>query len=848
MRNLTKAQILEQVDFYDVYKKYLDLSGATQGKEGWVSNVRSPFREDNNPSFTFNIHHGGWKDFGTGESGDIFTIIEKSEHTDFKGALKYLQDNYIRNGSAITEKPKAKTKKEPEPKEPIKDGQLRQYTKNLLDNIYPEASEVIFKRGITERIIKKYRIGVTRYYYKKIGRDVDEVIIPFKFDESGNAVEYKKIKYYNGSKAVEIITDGISTTEKLFAYTSGSAQLFPIDELENNELVLVEGELDALALISKGINAVTGTAGAGTFTSSMADELTNKKVTIFYDNDKAGFLGTNKVIGKLHELTDELFVTDWKYFENTTDGGFKVPDGYDVSEYFADGKELKHLKTAIKKSKRVEIANSTDNELPEGEVNAEELAEFIYHNVGSEEKPKYILVHEKLVNHIMTIKKICSTDIKNRIMFFEYKDGFWNAISRKKMINEISKMLYYFTRSRELREITNLLADKTYIDPEMFNSQLHLVNLENGTYNTRTMKMENFNPNHYFTSKNSYKYDPDAKAPIFMNELKKYSLNDQEWIDVLGEIFGYCLVEGYPIQKMFWWFGGGRNGKGTLIRVLENLVGPDFVLANLNPTALDGQFEKVGLKGKKMAFEPDMATYLPNTHVLKQLTGGDTIRSDQKFMDTVSFVNQAKIILAMNNMVQVHPGQSLTAIFRRIVLLPFEYQISEKDEDSEIEDKFKKELPGIFNWAIESLKRLKKNKRFTICKRGESIIKMHKNTVNAFMHFFDSKVVFEEGASVWSYEIWNEYTKFMEENYGKYWASGKNFDVIVSPYSFGKEITNQFSADYPFMRSKGEYSREKGGKRTKYYGLRMMTTTDLHEIYGLSDYEEEDEELDEVPF
>lgn len=846
MSQLNKAQILEEIDIYDVYKKYIDVRNAVHGREGWITNVSSPFREDKNPSFTFNINHGGWKDF-TGESGDLFSFIQTMEKTDFKGSLKYLQENYLRGNNKSSE-PKPKIAKPKKEAEPIKDSVLRQYTKNLLDNIYPEASEVVFKRGITERVIQKYRIGINRYFYKKIGRDVDEVIIPFKFDDSGNAIEYKKIKYYKGSKAVEInLTDGTTTTEKLTAYTSGSAQLFPIDELNNDNLVLVEGELDALALISKGINAITGTAGAGTFTNTMAQSLTDKRVTILYDNDKAGILGTTKVIGKLCELTDELYELRWKYFEDITDGGFKVPDGYDVSEYFADGKELKHLKTALSNAVKIEVTSSDDGEeAPEEELTAEELADYIYVNVGSEKSPRYRLIHEKLVNHIITIKKICCSDIKNKVVFFEYKDGFWNAIERKEMQRYITTLLFYFTRSREIREITNLLADKTYVSPEVFNTQMHLVNLKNGAYDTRAMKMINHSPEHYFTFKNDYEFIADAKAPIFMNELKKYSLNDQEWMDVMGEIFGYCLTEDYPIQKMFWWFGGGRNGKGTLLRVLQKLIGSEYVLANLNPASLDGEFNKVDLKGKKMAYEGDMSTYLPNTHILKQLTGGDEIRSGQKFMGSVQFYNKAKIILAMNNMVQVHPGQSLTAIFRRIVLLPFEYQISEENEDSDIEDKFKKELPGIFNWAIESLKRLRKNKRFTICQRGDTIVRMHKSTVNAFMNFFDSKIVFEEGASIWSYDLWKEYSKFMEENYGRLWATGKNFDVIVSPYAFGKEINNQFSSDYPFLKSKGEYSREKGGKNTKYYGIRLITTQDIHERYGLSEYE--DEEQDDVPF
>ena len=115
MSNLQKEQILEKIDLYDVYRKYIDVSNAKTGKEGWVSNVCSPFRDDKNPSFTFNINHGGWKDFA-GESGDVFQLIQYFENCDFKGSLKYLNENYVRNYDAPKQKPKAKPKAKAEAK------------------------------------------------------------------------------------------------------------------------------------------------------------------------------------------------------------------------------------------------------------------------------------------------------------------------------------------------------------------------------------------------------------------------------------------------------------------------------------------------------------------------------------------------------------------------------------------------------------------------------------------------------------------------------------------------------------------------------------------------------------
>lgn len=72
---ITGEYILSQVDDSLIYSRYL----GTAFKIG--TRMRSPFRRDENPSFsiTFNPHWLKlmWKDFGTGEVGDCFKLIAK---------------------------------------------------------------------------------------------------------------------------------------------------------------------------------------------------------------------------------------------------------------------------------------------------------------------------------------------------------------------------------------------------------------------------------------------------------------------------------------------------------------------------------------------------------------------------------------------------------------------------------------------------------------------------------------------------------------------------------------------------------------------------------------------------
>ena len=74
----------------------------------------------------------------------------------------------------------------------------------------------------------------------------------------------------------------------------GTPRLFPIDQLEGDELVLCEGELDALASIDHGIPAITTTCGVGTWPDTLSEQFKGNRVTILMDHDQAGREGAQK--------------------------------------------------------------------------------------------------------------------------------------------------------------------------------------------------------------------------------------------------------------------------------------------------------------------------------------------------------------------------------------------------------------------------------------------------------------------------------------------------------------------------------------------------------------------------
>ena len=91
----------------------------------------------------------------------------------------------------------------------------------------------------------------------------------------------------------------------------GAARLFPIDQLQATDLVLCEGELDALAMISHSIAAITATCGASTWPDELSEAFTGKTVTILPDNDDPGQKGALKRAESLLSHGVKVRIAQW---------------------------------------------------------------------------------------------------------------------------------------------------------------------------------------------------------------------------------------------------------------------------------------------------------------------------------------------------------------------------------------------------------------------------------------------------------------------------------------------------------------------------------------------------------
>src|SRR5690606_35328202 len=108
----------------------------------------------------------------------------------------------------------------------------------------------------------------------------------------------------------------------------------------------------------------------------------------------------------------------------------------------------------------------------------------------------------------------------------------------------------------------------------------------------------------------------------------------------------------------------------------------------------------VMLQGRRLA----TISELPSGRVLdqalmKHLTGDDKFTARGLYQEYTAFRISAKIVIATNHFPKVSGADN--AIWRRIEVLPFDFQVPRSKQDKDLANKLRKELPGILNWAIE---------------------------------------------------------------------------------------------------------------------------------------------------
>lgn len=270
-------------------------------------------------------------------------------------------------------------------------------------------------------------------------------------------------------------------------------------------------------------------------------------------------------------------------------------------------------------------------------------------------------------------------------------------------IRQLFRFAQQTSQKRHLDHMLELAQGKLSYQRCQYDLNPWLFNVVNGTLNLKTGELQPHRREDLLTQLSPVEYDEQAECPTWRRFLVRIFNKDQRTISYLARLIGYSLTGVIAEHILIFLHGAGSNGKSTIIEVILHLLGeygmkapPELLLTRRQEAHAT---ERADLVGKRFAacMETGIGRYF-NEPLVKELTGGDSIRARKLYRDSFEFRPTHHLWLVSNHKPLVQGMDH--GIWRRIKLIPFKVNIPEAQQDLRLMAKLCKELPGILNWVL----------------------------------------------------------------------------------------------------------------------------------------------------
>ena len=398
--------------------------------------------------------------------------------------------------------------------------------------------------------------------------------------------------------------------------------------------------------------------------------------------------------------------------------------------------------------------------------------------------------------------------------WYVFTDGYWKRESNKDLRNirrfgaYIAKRLEIITTwydmpdykkrklKRDLKRFGNVSSFKNILEAarglkpvgsEAFNTKNEMLKIGNGTMNLETGYLEDDKADDMFTTYTDAMYYRSYPEPRrFLKFLNEIFLNDSDLIKYLHRVLGYCITGETKEQKFFVFYGKGKNGKSTLLNILQDVLN-DYV-GNLdayalakknegsgkgNPTLLQNRYSRmVIISEQNKDAELDIA-------LIKAISGGDKISARMLFQNNAKpFKPRYKMVFATNYLPNIDWNNE--GIKRRYTIIPFKNTIENVDPDLEAKI-IHSEKDMILKWLIDGAVLYNKDRLGEEPEAVKEAFETAHKEKDEFYEYVEERIDRTEvySDSIPATDLYNDYKK---------WCGDKDYK-IVSQKEFGSRIS-----------------------------------------------------------
>lgn len=382
-------------------------------------------------------------------------------------------------------------------------------------------------------------------------------------------------------------------------------------------------------------------------------------------------------------------------------------------------------------------------------------------NTQTETKSQAVMARAYLAKHALDT-------MYTRSQWYRWNGKVWGTIHESLISRELKGYLHTGYTFSVLRQVRSLIEIDAFQPPDTMDSNDEMINLNNGIYHLGKNVLYPHHPDHHITTILPFDYDPKAKCPTWQRYLRSTFVlengePDCEMAALVQEAIGYSLTTSTKHQIMFWCYGDGNNGKGTLFYVIKELLGSGRMELNVN-SFYHNHYQLALLAGKRVATSAEVngADKLAEDATIKALVAADPITVRMIMEKPFEMQPTVKLWWSMNKLPPI--DETSEGVWRRIRIIPFTKKFTGSEIILDLKDRLKAELPGIFNWAIEGLKRVIANNAICIPTRAAEVKAEYKHESNVVEVFVDEMCTRDPHESTPRPALYAEFRKWSIEN------------------------------------------------------------------------------------
>lgn len=317
-----KLKIKEEIPISSVIGNYLSIK-----KSGSSLLSLCPFHSDSKPSMHINDTKKMFKCFACDAAGDSIGFVMKYRNLDFIDALKEICQKQGINFDSYQEDKKSNPKFDMAKKILTKTAQL--YRKTATTHKFPPYEDFIKKRGLTEEIASTYNLGfaparnslcdylgsIPNEKEKSFALSIAEELGLIKRDRSNNESHYDTFRdriifpiWDQTGQVIGFTSRAIREDQKAKYMNSVDSFMFNKRNIlygfhlaknairEKDAVILVEGNMDQIALYNNGFHHTVAVMGVALGAPSLERLLgMTKNIYLALDSDSAGFSAMERI-------------------------------------------------------------------------------------------------------------------------------------------------------------------------------------------------------------------------------------------------------------------------------------------------------------------------------------------------------------------------------------------------------------------------------------------------------------------------------------------------------------------------------------------------------------------------